>query len=140
MDSSYQILIFPAAKIPPYYLSLIYAKWLRSLRKGNDAYKKIKSRTYFDNYHDFIEKLLAKPDAIVRIAVLSDDHDVVLGFSASREDVLDYIFVHQDYRQNKIGTHLFPEGVTTFSQLTKIAKTIWLGNRKYRKLRFNPFA
>lgn len=138
--ASYTILSFPAAKLPSYYISMIYSKWLRSLRYGNDAYKKIKSKTYYDNYHDFIENLLKKPDSIIRLAVLSNDHDVVLGFAVSREDVLDYIYVHQDYRNNKIGAHLIPEGITTFSQITKMAKNIWQTNAKYKMLQFNPFA
>lgn len=138
--SSYLILSFPAAQLPSYYVSMIYSKWLHSLRYGNDAYKKIKSKTYYDNYHDFIENLLKKPDSIIRLAVLSSDHDVVLGFAVSREDVLDYIYVHQDYRNNKIGANLIPGGITTFSHITKIAKNIWQSNAKYKKLQFNPFA
>lgn len=118
---------------------MIFTRWLRSLRYGNPLVKKINSDDYYKNYHQFITNLLAKPDSLVRIAALSDDHDICLGFSVSREDVLDYIHVHSDYRKIGVGKALCPDGITTFSHITITGLMIWQRS-KYKKLQFNPFA
>jgi GNAT superfamily N-acetyltransferase len=139
-DPTYSIIVFKASDLPKSYEPMLYSRWLRSLRTGNQTFKKISSNAYFENYHKFISNLLNKPDSLVRLAVLSDDHDVVLGFAVSREDVLDYIHVHTDYRRIGIGTALVPEGITTFSHITVTAIIIWQKNQKYKHLQFNPFA
>ncbi len=76
----------------------------------------------------------------MRLAVLSDDPDVVLGFSVSREDVLDYVYVHKDQRRLGIARKLLPPHFTTFSHITLTAMEIWHKNPKYKQLKFNPFA
>ncbi len=139
-EPSYSIIVFPGSKLPSQYIPMLFSRWLRSLRFGNPLFKKVRSKDYFRNYHTYIEKLLSKPDSQVRLAVLSDDHDVVLGFSVSREDVLDYVHVHTDYRKIGIGAKLIPEGITTFTHLTETATNIWQYNEKYKELKFNPFA
>lgn len=136
--ASYSIISFPAAKLPNQYRAMVLSKWLRSLRFGNPLFKKVDSDEYYKNYHIYIENLLSKPDSIVRLAVLSDDHDVVLGFAVSRENVLDYIHVQSDYRRIGIGTALLPSGVGVFTHITNVALAIW--QNKYKKMRFNPFA
>lgn len=140
-EASYSILIYPSSKLPKSYEALIFSRWLRSLRHGNPLFKKVSSREFYDNYHKYIEKLLEKPDSQIRLAVLSDDHDNVLGFSVSREDVLDYVHVHTNNRKVGIGRALIPEGITTFSHITGPAIVIWqnLGSR-YKHFKFNPFA
>lgn len=135
---TYSVISLKAAKLPSQYEGMIFSKWMRSLRYGNPLFKKVDHKDFYKNYHVFIEKILAKPDTIVRLAVLSDNHDVVLGFAVSREDVLDYIHVHKDYRQNGIGTLLLPPDITTFTHLTKTWFPIW--QTKYKEWRFNPFA
>lgn len=137
IPSSYEILAFPAKHTPDQYLPLIFSKWLRSLRFGSDAFKHIESTYYYREYHKFIESLLEKPDAIVRLAVLSDNHDVVLGFSVSREDVLDYIHVHLDQRRQGIAKKLAPIGITAFTHYTNTAGLIWR-SEKYKHLEFKP--
>ncbi len=136
---SYSIISFPASKLPDNYKALIFSKWLRSLRHGNPFFKKIDSFEFFKNYHKFIENLLAKPSSMIRLAVLSDDHDVVLGFAISREDVLDYIYVQNTHRNIKIGSHLLLPAITTFTHFTLSGLNIW--QAKYKDvLKFNPFA
>lgn len=139
-DPTYSIISFPSAKLPRQYEALLFSRWLKSLRFGNNLFRKVTSKDYYKNYHLYIEKLLAKPDSVVRLAVLSDDHDVVLGFAVSREDVLDYVHVHTDYRKIGIGAKLVPQGITTFTHITLPIIDIWPANPKYRDLKFNPFA
>lgn len=137
---SYTILSFPSSKLPEQYTALIYSRWLRSLRFGNNLFKKIDSDQYYKHYHSFIEVLLAKPDSVTRLAVLSDDHDVVLGFAVYREDVLDYVHVGADYRLIGIATKLMPIGITTFTHITLTVIGVWPNHETYKHLKFNPFA
>ncbi len=139
-EPSYKIISFPSAQIPEDYIGFVYSKWLRSLKHGNPLFKKIDNGEYYKKYHIYIGKLLEKPDSIARFAVLSDDEDIALGFSITREDLLDYIYVTADYRKHGIGTRLMPEGITTFGHITLTALNIWQKKEKYRYLKFNPFA
>jgi GNAT superfamily N-acetyltransferase len=139
---TYSVISYAAHKLPEEYVSLIFSKWLRSLRFGNPLFKNIKSEAFYTQYHAYIENLLKKPDSIVRLAVLTDDPDVVLGFSVCREDVLDYVYVHKDHRNVGIAKSLMPKNrkITTMTHITMIALEIWRKNPKYKYLEFNPFA
>lgn len=139
-EPTYSIISFPASKLPENFVPLVFSKWLRSLRFGNPLFKRVYTKDYYKNYHTYIENLLKKPDSIIRLAVLTDDQDVVLGFSVSREDVLDYIHVHNDYRRIGIARLLMPKDITTFTHITTTWLSIWPGNPNYKHLQFNPFA
>ena len=140
LDPTYSIIVIPAAELPIEYQSLIFSKWMRSLRFGNPLFKNIDSTAFYQQYQTYIENLLKKPSALIKLAVLTDDHDVVLGFSVSREDVCDYVHVHKDHRRLGIGKKLFPRNTTTMTHITMTAIEIWRNNPKYKKLKFNPFA
>lgn len=137
---TYSVVLFKASELPEQYMAMIYSKWLRSLRFGNPLFKSMKSDSFYNQYHAYIGILLKKPDSLVKMAVLTDDHDIALGFSVSREDVLDYIYVHKDHRRQGIGKKLYPAGITTMSHTTLTAIQIWRNNPKYIHLEFNPFA
>jgi GNAT superfamily N-acetyltransferase len=139
-NQSYSILEYPARELPKQYMPFIFSKWLRSLRHGNRLFKQIDSDEYYKNYSIYLDKLLQKPNSLIRLAVLTDNHDVTLGFAISREDVLDYLFVQREFRTIGIGTRLMPEGITTFTHLTLIAIDAWNTNPKLKHLKFNPFA
>jgi len=137
MTSTYSIIVYSARTLPDQYRNMIYAKWLRSLRHGNEYFRLIDSDDFYLTYHRYISNLMQMPAATVRLAVLSDDRDVVLGFSITRGNILDYVHVHKDHRLCQIGTHLTPCGIDTITHLTKTAMTIW--NNKYSNWKFNPF-
>lgn len=144
-EAKYGVVQWPAALLPKEYLPLIFSRWLRSLRFGNPMFKHINSDVFYKDYHTFIEGLLSKPDAIVRLAVLPEDAngpEVVIGFCVSREDVLDYIHVQKDAREKGVAKQLLPNGITTFSHITTLAMHIWQPkqNKKYSYLEFNPKA
>jgi GNAT superfamily N-acetyltransferase len=132
------IISFSGPSLPTNYQAVVYSKWLRSLRNGNELFKAAKSDQYYIEYHKYVEKLLNKPDSLVRFAVLSDDHDIVLGFSVSREDVLDYLYVSPEQRGQKLSTLLIPGKITAFTHMTKSWLPIW--HSKYKDWAFNPFA
>lgn len=141
-NPSYSIISYSSNMLPVQYTSLIFSKWLRSLRFGNPLFKNIDSDEFYKQYHAYLERLLDKPGSTIKLAVLTDDHDVVLGFSVVREDVLDYIYVHKDQRNQGIAKSLMPSNITTFSHITNTAMMIWQrdNNPKYKHLKFNPFA
>ena len=98
-QSSYTIISYPSKDLPEAYKGLVFSKWLRSLRYSNDYFRLIDSESYFRVYHEYIERLLSNPSTIVRLAVLTDDFDVVFGFSVARGDVLHYCHTHKDSRK-----------------------------------------
>lgn len=119
-------------------LGFVYSKWLRSLRYENDFFRLVDPKSYWLSYKTFIKGLLDKPETLLHTAVLTDDHDVILGFSVSRSNLLDYVYVHRHQRRLGIGTRLIPPGVDTITHVTKTGLTIW--GSKYGHWRFNPFA
>lgn len=135
---TYSVIAFSGPFLPATYRSLIFAKWLRSLRHGNDFFKLIHTNDYYATYNRLIDALLRKPESVVRLAVLSDDPDVALGFSVCRGSILEYVYVHRDHRRQHIGTLLVPKHIDTITHLTKTGLTIWGG--KYGHWKFNPFA
>ena len=136
-STTYSVISYDASQLPESYQALVYSKWLHSLRFDNDYFKLMDKHPYYTIYHKFLEQLLAKPDCKVRLAVLTDDHDVVLGFSVSRGTILDYVHVHKDMRKQGIGTALVPQGIETITHLTNIGLSIWAS--KMNNTRFNPF-
>lgn len=137
VNNTYTVIAYPAQGVPDSYRAMIFSKWLRSLRFGNDYFKLIDSTTYYAKYHIYLEELLRRPMAVARFAVLSDDHDVVLGFSLTEAEGLHYVHVHKDHRNKGIGTALVPKNIYTISHLTKIGLSIW--NSKLPHAKFNPF-
>jgi len=137
--SSYTILSFKGPDLPASYAAPVYAHWLRSYRYGNDYIKLIDSNSYYKNYKRFIWEILSRPECIVRLAVLTEDKDVVIGFSVSRETILDYVHVSKDLRCQGIAKSLVPENMEWISHLTKQALAIM--GKKYVdwKWKFNPF-
>ena len=137
--AAYVVRTFLGSHVPEGYIANVYSKWLRSLRHGNDYFRLIQpAGSYYTQYRRYIASVLARADCVVHIAVLADDHDVILGFSVSHGNVLDYVHVHKDNRRLGIGTKLIPAGVDTITHLTKTGLTIWAN--KHSHLRFNPFA
>lgn len=135
METTYSIIIYSGDQLPDNYKALIFSSWLRSLRYGNELFKKVDSKAYYETYHMFIERILDKPDTKVRLAALTDDHDVVLGFLVHRNEILDYVYVQKDIRKHGIATKLLPKGIKIYTHLTKTADLIL----KNSELIFNPF-
>jgi GNAT superfamily N-acetyltransferase len=117
---------------------MIFSKWLRSLRYGNDYFRLIDPDEYWKAYNAYIKSILMRGDTMVRIASLTEDADVALGFSVVRGAVLDYVHVHKDFRKKGIGRILVPKNIKVITHLTKTGLSIW--GSKYPKWKFNPFA
>jgi GNAT superfamily N-acetyltransferase len=116
---------------------MVLSKWMRSLRYGNDYFKLIDSDAFYNVYQRYLKNILNRPAATIRLAVLSDDHDVVLGFCVTEGGSLHYVYVQQEQRNKKIGAALIPKGIQVITHLTKAGMSIW--HKKLSHLTFNPF-
>ena len=92
---------------------------------------------YFDLYHKGIEKMFESPDCLARLALLSDDLDVCLGYSIVNKNMLHFVYTKKDLRNQGIAKSLVPE-ITQVSHITHIGKKI-LRKPNYKHLKFNPF-
>ncbi len=135
--SSYAVVAIPGPSLPADYAGFVFSKWLRTLRHGNELFKIIDARNYYNAYHKLISTILARPETVVRLALLSDDRDVALGFSVCRDNVLDYVYVHKDQRRNGIGTSLVPRTIDTITHVTNTGLSIW--GSKYGHVKLKPF-
>lgn len=136
-EATYSVISFSGKAIPDEYRSLVFSQWMRTLRYGNEYFKLTESRHYFGAYQKYIETLLARPGAVVRLAVITDDRDVVLGWSLMDGTTLHYVHVQKDQRNKGVGTILVPKYIESISHLTKAGLSIW--NKKYPHAKFNPF-
>jgi hypothetical protein len=113
-------------------LPLIYSTWLLGLYHGCEWFGRIKKDSFFRNYKAFLEKRLLSCQ--VKVASLTEDPDVILGYVCYRENVLDWIFVKKAWRKMGIAKMLLPQGVTKVTHLTKVGRSI-----KPKEWDFDPF-
>lgn len=137
-EASYKIIKFKASELPEQYRNMVFSKMLRSLRFGNEYFKLIEPGIYYDIYNTYIKSLLSRPSAVVNLAVLSDDLDVVLGWSLIEPKKLHYVHVQKDMRNQGIGQELCKEPFDTITHITLKGVNLW--NKYYREVKFNPFS
>ena len=138
VQASYKVISYPAAQLPPQYTNMILSKWKRTLRHGNDYFKLVESDHFYWAYDKYIDMLMHRTDAIIHLAILSDDADVVLGWSMARGTCLDYVWVDPLQRNEGIATALVPQTTQSFTHITKHALPIW--TKKFSHCTFKPFA
>ena len=133
-----KILIFKATELPEQYKAIIYAKYLRTLRSGNDFYKLIDNEPYYQVQAAYLGTLITRPAAEVRLAVLTDDPDTVVGWALLEPNKLHYVWVAKDGRKDGMMNFLLQNHTfTAFSHLTKSWMSIW--HSKYPTVKFNPY-
>lgn len=132
-----EIVAYPGSVLPKQYINLVKSRWIRNYKKENDYMKLVHPPAYYAAYSSYIAGIMGSPRTLIRLALLQEDPDVVLGFSVMRSSTLDYIHVPKGYRRQGIGRMLVPEYIEYFSHLTKIGINIWY--KKFPKAKFNPF-
>ena len=137
--ASYKLLVFAGDEVIGDARAFILSKWLRSLRYENDFFRLITGEFYWPAYQKRVKHILADPETQVALAVLSDDPDVILGFSVWRKNALDYVYVHKHQRRQGIARSLVPAGIDTLTHLTKNALTIWGRHDRVKGWKFDPF-
>jgi hypothetical protein len=136
VESSYRIVYHQGSKLPIEYRNLIVAPFLNSLRYGNDLYKLIDKDAYFNNYSRYIEGLLLRPMAIVKLAMLKDE--TVLGWSLVEHKTVHYVWVKKEVRLQGICRALLPKEFNTISHITHKGINIWV--KHFPDVGFNPWA
>lgn len=136
MDS-YIVLTFKGEELPKQYINCVVKKFKNNLRYSNDYFRLIDKASYNQAYERYIYRLLTQHDCFVRLAVLSDERDIVLGFSVNQPNCLHYIFVDKDQRRKGIATSLVREPIKEFTHITKIGLMLW--PLKLSDAKFNPF-
>lgn len=123
--------------VPLKYVNLVKSRWMRSYKKDNDYMKLVHPPGYYFAYGPYVDSILNRPNTTVRIAVLEEDNDVVLGFSVVEKNILHYVHVPRAYRRQRIATMLVPDGIEWFTHATKIGLRIW--SWKLPNAKMNPF-
>ncbi len=101
----------------------IYASWRNSSYYSALVRPIISAQSYFRLKTRQIRNILETAE--VRIACFQDTPIVIVGYSVTTENHLDWIFVKPDYRLKGIGALLFPKDIETVTnELTKIGKVI----------------
>ncbi len=119
----------------------ILSTWLKGLLYGGDEfYRRIPRDIYFSNHHKVIERALLSPATTVKLAVLREDPDVILGYAVYREAsgviVLDWVFCKKEWRNIGIAKSLVPEKVNAVTNLTRAGAGIL---EKYPQVTYNPY-
>lgn len=135
--ATYSIIPYLGKNLSEEHRNMVLAKWMRTLRFGNDIFRLIDSTSYFDAYQIYIKALLKRPQCIVRFAMLTDDMDTCLGFSVSETNILHYVWVQKDERRHGIGKSLVPFAFKYITHITRAGMIIW--NNKFPDVRFDPF-
>lgn len=128
---------YKAKELPEQYVNFVRDRWLKTYKKCNKFMRLVDPASYYAAYPKYINSVLSRPNATVRLASLADDEDVLLGFSVSEGATLHYVNVPLDYRSQGIGRMLVPFVVERFSHLTETGMVLW--TKKYPQAVFNPF-
>jgi len=118
--------------------NFILATWLRGLYYGDSWFREIRKDIFMENYHKVIENILARPGVSVQVACLKDDPEVILGYSVSRGNTLDWVFIKAAWRGIGIAKSLLPKDLNVVTHLTKPGLSIL--KKKLPEVVFNPFA
>lgn len=119
------------------YRAFVANTFLDGMKYGNDTFKKIDRKVFFDKYNALLAVLFHKP-IIVKIAVMANDPDHYLGFSMIDGNTLHFVYVRPEVRGGGIARELVPnDQIKQFSHITKLGNRIWKERRK--EWIFNPF-
>ncbi len=126
---------YKACDLPKDLRNLVIAPFLNSLRYGNDLFRLIDKDAYFYSYGKFVESLLKRPEAIIRLALLNDN--TAIGWCLYENKVVHYLWVKQEVRRQGIGRSLLPKEFDTISHITNKGINVWVN--KFPSVKFDPF-
>lgn len=128
--------------------SFIKATFLRGLYYGDSWYSLIPKDIFMDNYSMALDRLFDHPSVTIKIACLTEDPDVILGYSILSADfmTIHWVFVKKAWRTQGVAKRLTPRLATTVTHLSALGKLLCFGGTKdgqtiNKKLDcvFNPF-
>lgn len=117
--------------------AFLFTTYLKSYRFGNEYCNEIAKEVYFPTHHKRFLDLLGRPDAILKLAVLTEDPDIIIGWALIEPTVLHYVFVKGSIEARKLGiaSLLIPKDTKTVTHLTKTGKILKAKN----KWDYNPY-
>lgn len=113
--------------------AFILSTWLKGQVFGDAWFAAIDKEAYFTNYSKYIEAILLKSDILV--ACLSEDEDVILGYSISSLQALHWVFVKKPWRGQGIAKSLVATDISVITSITKPGLAI----AKKHGWSFNPW-
>lgn len=118
--------------------NFILATWLRGLFLGSRYFRRIDRKAFFENYHRAIEFILAHPGVVVKVAVLKEDPEVIIGYAVTSQNdtVLHWVHCKGAWRRIGVAKGLIPPSIHTVTHLTDVGMSIL---NKHRDVKFNPF-
>jgi len=119
-------------------VSFIYATMLRGVYYGNEFYRQIEKKSFFNNYAKVLEQLLSRDRVVVVVACLSDDIDVIVGYTIIEPGygILHWCFVKEAWRSKGIATGMLASAkINIVTHLTKLGNSI----RIKKNWVFDPF-
>lgn len=113
--------------------AFIYSTFLRGVYYGHPFFTAIEKSAFFAHYPRVLDKLLSVAD--VQVLCLSEDQDLILGFSITRPNIIDYVFVKPAWRKQGLAKLLLPGTYEYVTHITRPGEAI----AKSKKLKVNPF-
>jgi len=121
-------------------LNFIYTKWCRTYRYKS-AFGKLFNNNdiFFKEYNHLIDGILSKyPYTKVRIAALTEDPSVIIGFCVSDSNALHFIYVKAPFRNMGIGKDLYRDAGCPKTYTHKTLSISYYC-KMHPELTFNPF-
>lgn len=122
-------------------LAFIYSTWLKSYRSDSAIAARCRTSVFYSAYNPILDRILAATDTLTVVACLPDNPNVILGYLVSQGDLIHYVFIKEDWRQQGIAKtlweHVGGHEQTVFTHRTKTAEPIL---DRFPMLIYNPFA
>lgn len=119
--------------------NFILKSFLLGVYYGDTWFSKIPKRIFMDNYKKVAESLFLRYKGSIRVACLTGDTDVILGYAIlnASHTTLHFVYVKEVWRKKGIGSQLVPKTVNCVTHLTPLGET--LSKKLNSELIFNPF-
>lgn len=119
--------------------NLIFATWLKSYQAASPNTKHIPRDDYFTGHHKVLERIFARKPTVM-LAVLPDDHEVILGYSVTENDTIHYVYVKPAFRRYGIATALLgASGISPRARFTHYTYVIRLMHERVKEMTYNPY-
>lgn len=111
--------------------AFVYSTWLRGLYYGNEWFRKIDKKAFFDKYRLVIKHLIET--ATIQVVCLEESPEIIAGYVVYSLPKLHWVYVKKDWRGLGIGKEIIPKGVEAVTHLTERA-----AKHKPPEWRFDP--
>lgn len=124
-------------------LDFVFSSYLRSYKYGNPLADMISTGDFFHHQRLNIMAILASESSTAIVACLPDDEDIILGFAITEPQIVHFVYVKADWRNQGIAKEMLKEArvnldiKTSFTHWTEYALYLDFKGR-YPCLIYNP--